>query len=179
MSEAGNSQQTQAAKPPELDKPFVGGKVTRVERNALGRLLAHVEGQSEPVEDVRVARCFPWSLPDQYVSIRNKDGKEIWLLKSLEELDEPSRQIVHEELRDKFFNPRIRRVVEFKHEFDVTSIKVETDRGPVTFQVRSRDDVRVLSPTRALFRDADGNTYELVDLSALDQASRKYLGDYL
>ena len=73
---------------------------------------------------------------------------------------------------------QIRRIVDYKDEFGVTSIEAETDRGTVTFQVRTRDDVRVLSPTRALFRDADGNTYELADLSALDQSSQKYLQDY-
>jgi hypothetical protein len=48
----------------------------------------------------------------------------------------------------------------------------------VTFQVRSRDDVRVLSSTRALFRDADGNTYELADLNALDAAGQKWMQNY-
>ena len=60
----------------------------------------------------------------------------------------------------------------------MTSITAETDRGRVIFQVRTRDDVRVLSATRLLFRDADGNTYEVADSSALDAASRKFLQDY-
>ena len=160
------------------DAAPVSGRIERVERDTAGRLVVHVEGRDEPLVDARVARCFPWSIPDSYVSIRDKDGKEIALLKSLEELNGDSRKIVEQELRDKVFNPMIRRVIEFKTEFGVTSITAETDRGEVTFQIRTRDDVRVLSPTRALFRDVDGNTYELADLYALDPASRKHLYHY-
>ena len=87
--------------------------------------------------DARVARCFPWSVPQAYVSIRNKEGKEVVLLKTLDELDEASRAIVQQELHDKVFNPKITRIVEHKSEFGVTSITAETDRGPVIFQIRT------------------------------------------
>ena len=76
------------------------------------------------------------------------------------------------------FNPKITRIVDFHHEFGVTSITALTDRGKVTFQIKSRDDVRVLSPTRAFFRDVDGNTYELPDRSKLDSTSKRYLQRY-
>ena len=60
----------------------------------------------------------------------------------------------------------------------MTEITAETDRGKVTFQIRSRDDVRMLSGTRALFKDVDGNTYEIPDLTALDRTSQHYLSQY-
>ena len=150
----------------------------RLERKPNGDLVAHIPGQDEPVEDARVARCFPWSVPECYVSIRSKEGKEIAMVRDLGQLDEPTRQIVLEELADKVFNPRILKVTSFKREFDVTRITAQTDRGEVTFQIRTRDDVRVLSQTRALFRDVDGNTYEVADLHQLDPASQKHLGDF-
>jgi hypothetical protein len=150
----------------------------KVVRNRAGQLEAYVDGRDGPVVDVRVARCFPWSLPGSYVSIRDKEGKELVLLKTLEELDPSSREIVQEELRGKVFNPKIRRIKSHKSEFDVISITAETDRGEVTFQIRSRDDVRLLSDRRALFRDADGDTYELADLHELDPVSRRRLREY-
>jgi hypothetical protein len=154
------------------------GIIEKVWRNEAGQLVARVKGREAPVTDARVARCFPWSLPDRYIAIRDKDGKEIALLETLGELDPASRAAVEQEFREKVFNPVITRVVDHKSEFGVISITVETSRGRVTFQIRSRDDVRVLSPTRALFRDADGNTYELADLNALDPPSCKILADY-
>jgi hypothetical protein len=147
-------------------------------RNALGQIVAHLDGREEPVVDVRVARCFPWTLPDTYISLRDGHGKELALLKTLDGLDPASRQLVEQELREKAFSPRIQAVLDYKDEFGVVSISARTDRGDVTFQIRSRDDIRLLSPTRALFRDADGNTYELPDLAALDAASRRYLEGY-
>ena len=146
--------------------------------NEAGQLVVQMDGKDAPVVDARVARCFPWSLPGVYVSIRDKEGKELALLRTLEELDPASRQIVQQELAGKVFDPKIRRIVNYKNEFGVISITAQTDRGEVTFQIRSRDDVRLLSNSRALFRDADGNTYELTDLNALDHASRKWLEEY-
>jgi hypothetical protein len=151
--------------------------VRSLARNALGQIVAHLDGR-EAVVDVRVARCFPWTLPDTYISLRDALGKELALLKTLDGLDAASRQLVEQELREKAFSPRIQAVMDYKDEFGVVSISARTDRGDVTFQIRSRDDIRLLSPTRALFRDADGNTYELPDLAALDAASRRYLEEY-
>ena len=155
-----------------------GGQGVRVERNEAGLLVVHIPGRDEPVTDARVARCFPWSSPEINISIRDSEGKEVVMLKTLEELDPDSRRVVEEELSVRVFNPKIRRVVKIKHEFEVTSVAAVTDRGEVTFQIRSRDDVRVLSPTRALFRDVDGNTYEVADLTALDPVSRKHIEQY-
>ena len=150
-------------------------RIERVERSGTGELVVHLAGRDEPYEDARVARCFPWTLPDTYISVRDKDGKEIALLQTLDELpDGDSRELIEGELREMIFNPKIRRVLEWKHEFDVTRIRCETDRGEVAFQIRSREDVRILSPIRALLRDVDGSTYELADLSQLDPASRKH-----
>ena len=78
------------------------------------------------------ARCFPWSVPDAYVSIRNKEGKEVVLLKTLDDLDETSQAIVRQELHDKVFNPMILRIIQHNSEFGITSITADTDRGQVT-----------------------------------------------
>ena len=143
--------------------------------NEKGRLVVKLTGRDEPVEDARVARCFPWTSPDEYVSIRDAKGNELLLLRSLDEVPPAVREVLTGQLSKAAFTPRIRRVQSVKREFGVTNIAAETDRGETTFQIRSRDDVRMLGPGRALFRDADGVTYELPDFDALDPASRKHL----
>ncbi|MDD4888651.1 MAG: DUF1854 domain-containing protein [Phycisphaerae bacterium] len=165
------------ASPPTPSSPPTG-RVEEITRNAAGQIEVRLQGAEAPVVDVCVARSFPWSLPDAYISLRTKDGKEIALLETLDELDEPSRNVLRRELADKVFNPRIVRVLAHRDEFGVTSITAETDRGLVTFQIRTRDDVRLLSRTRALFRDADGNVYEVPDIAALDSRSRRFLQEY-
>jgi len=150
----------------------------RLERNAKGQLVAHMADRDKPVENVRVARCFPWSREGEYVSVCDADGKELVLLASLEGVEGPTRDLIEQELRDKFFVPKILRISDYKAEFDVVSISAETDRGEVTFQIHRRDDVRILSPGRALFRDVDGNVYEVPDFSSLDRASQKHIEQY-
>ena len=160
--------------------------IEKVSRDALGNLQVRVKGRADLVANARVSRCFPWSLPDTYISIRDGDGKEITMLHSLAELDNNSRAVVEEELRDKVFNPVILRVVghkrdfgaSSKRDFGVRSLTVETDRGEATFHLKSRDDVRILSPVRALFRDPDGNVYEVPNLAALDEHSREVMEEY-
>lgn len=154
-------------------------RVVRLERNALGQLVVHLDGSAAPVVDAVAARCFPWSLPGAYVSFRTREGKEVALVKSPDTLDAASRALLESELRDKVFAPRITRIVEHSREFGITSITAETDRGRVTFQIRSRDDIRMLSLTRLAFRDADGITYEVADLTTLDARSRAVVEDYL
>jgi len=161
----------------DSDEP-IRGTVTRVERDGAGRLVVYVAEREAPHVGAKVARCFPWSQADRYLCILNKDDREIVTFETLDELPEASRQVVREELHDKVFSPQIRRVVQYRHKFDVTSITADTDRGRVSFQIRSRDDVRLLGPGRALFRDVDGNTYEVSDLDSLDPASRKHLQQY-
>ena len=153
-------------------------ELIRIERDGRGELAAYLRGRKEPEKNVKIARCFPWSVQEGYISIRNKDGKEIVLLKGLDGLEPETREIIERELRDKVFVPKIQRVTKHTAEFDVIYITAETDRGEVTFQIRSRDDVRQLSATRAIFRDVDGNAYEVADVTALDHISRKHLDQY-
>lgn len=150
----------------------------RLERNTRGEVLAYVDGGDKPLEDVRVARCFPWSLQQEFISIRDKDGKEIALLEGLAGLDEQTRSLIDQELREKFFVPKIRRILRHSAEFGVTTITAQTDRGKVDFQFRDRDDVRMLSNRRLIFRDVDGNVYEIEDFGELDRASQKHVEHY-
>jgi len=153
-------------------------RVIRIERGAAGQVVAHLAGVDEPAVDVKLVRYFPWSMPDAYVSIRTAEGKELAVLTDLGTLDPASREVVESELHNKAFNPKILRILKYSHEFGITSIKAETDRGEVIFQFRGRHSIRLLSPTRALFRDVDNNTYELPDFNSLDATSQRYLQRY-
>lgn len=156
----------------------LAARVTRLERNASGQLVVHLAGGETPVTDVKLTRYFPWSMPDAYVSVRTDQGREIAVLTDLDDLDPDSRETLESELRDKVFNPKLLRILEYRHEFGISYVKAETDRGEVTFQFRGRHDIRLLSPTRALIRDVDSNTYELPDFNRLDPSSRRCLQRY-
>jgi hypothetical protein len=145
-------------------------------RNGRGEIDAQIDGRKVP--NVKVVRCFPWSMQDRYVSIRDKDGKEAALLENVELCEASSRAVIEQELRDRCFVPKILRIKSHQSEFDVVTISAQTDRGEVSFQIRSRDDVRTLSSTRAIFRDVDGNIYEVEDITQLDRSSQRHLERY-
>ena len=159
--------------------PIEAARLAEITRNATGQLVLSATGLQVPIEAIRIRKCFPWSLPGQYISITDKDGKEIVLLKSLDGLPAALRQVIADELHLALFDPRVHRILDQKNELGVLSLTAETDRGQVTFQVRTRDDVRFISPTKMLLRDADGNTYEIPDLDALDPTSKRCLYEYM
>ena len=127
----------------------------------------------EDVRDVRVRRAFPWSNPDQFISLRNADGKELMLIESLTGLSEPVRQQIEQTLTGAVFIPRITRVDEVDVRFGHQQWKVQTDRGPTEFRVQEREDIRFLQDGRFSLKDADGNVYELPPLTELDEHSRR------
>ena len=67
--------------------------------------------------------------------------------------------------------PKITKIHELEGEFGVTRWVVETNRGPVTFGMRTRYDVVSLENGRVLIKDADGNRYEIENYHRLDPTS--------
>ena len=53
--------------------------------------------------------------------------------------------------------------------------EVETDRGYRVFDIRDREDLRLIGGTRVLLQDADGNRFEIEDIGELDDRSRRLL----
>ena len=140
-----------------------------------GRLMMRRSPASEPIVAV-ARRAFPWSRPDELVSLRSKDGVELVLLATLgPPLSADARAVVLRALDAATFIPRITRVdlVDLQHGYQLWD--VQTEAGPAHLRVQEREDVRFLSDTRFSVKDANGNVYEIADLAALDDHSRREL----
>ena len=136
-----------------------------------GQLTLKRAGQDD-VSDVRPRRAFPWSMPEQFISIRSSDGKELVLVERLSNLPRAQREIISRWLESHSFIPRITRVFKVDVRFGYQQWTVETDRGPAEFRVQEREDIRFLHDGRFSVKDANGNVYELMSLEKLDDASR-------
>jgi hypothetical protein len=132
---------------------------------------------AEDVKDVRIRRAFPWSSRDRHISIRGADGKELVLIESLTGLKPELAELIGRWLDSYSFIPVITRIHSVDLRFGYQQWKVETDRGPAEFRVQEREDIRFLPDGRFSVKDADGNVYELPDLSGLDEASRRALDE--
>ena len=58
-------------------------------------------------------------------------------------------------------------------------VKVETDRGPTRFVLKSEDDVRRIGDHEILILDAHGTRYHIPDPSAVDVKSRRIVEWYV
>ncbi|NLJ73911.1 MAG: DUF1854 domain-containing protein [Firmicutes bacterium] len=125
---------------------------------------------------VDVYLSFPFSYPEQFISIRDEEGEEIGLIYDLSELDSVSREAVQQELKWRYFTPKIERITSYKEEFGHTYWGVITERGRENFVTRGRDQaIRIVSETRILIIDVSGNRFEIPDLRKLDARSRQYV----
>ena len=66
-----------------------------LKRGSDGQLWAR---QGETARAVRVTRCFPWSEPSRYLSLRDGDDEEVALIRDLAELGSDSRHALAESL---------------------------------------------------------------------------------
>lgn len=145
----------------------------RLERRIDGQLWA-VKGGYE-TRAVSVQRCFPWSEPARFVSLRDKHDNEVALVREPSSLDSASREVLEQALAEAGFVLRVLKVVEVDEEIEIRTWKVETEQGPRTFQTKLDDWPRDLPGGGLLIRDVAGDLYHVADREGLDEKSKKLL----
>ena len=125
-------------------------------------------------------RAFPFELPDQFVSVQDKEGKEYGIIKDLADLEAESIENVKIALARKYFTPIITKIHSLKERFGYSYWTVDTDKGKMNFTLQDtfRSIARV-SEVRLVITDIDGNRYYILDAEALDPASYKKIELYL
>ena len=132
-------------------------------------------------EDLEPRRLFPFNNPNMYITLLNKDEREVGFVRDLAELDDASVKALKACFAEYYMIPKITRVVLCEEKFGSIKWEVETDRGPVKFRIRSRhSDIKKLYGTnRIIVRDTNDNRYEIPDYTALDKHSIAMLFSYL
>lgn len=125
------------------------------------------------IVDCIVRRSFPLSKPTEFLSIQEGDGKEIGVLRSLDELDNESRKLIEHELDRRYFTPEILQLRALKQEGGMWTFDVVTSRGATQFYVRNwRDSSHEVSPGRFVIQSVDGQRFEVPNFDALDTRSQ-------
>ena len=138
-----------------------------------GFLALTADGTEYP--RVGISRAFPLTYPTKYLSVRDKDGKEIGIIEDLGVFSTATRDLVMMELERRYFTPSIHSIRELKEEFGYTYWEVDTDRGIRRFTSRGTESVIDLKGGRIMILDVDGNRYDIPDLEKLDPKSAKLL----
>ena len=132
-------------------------------------------------EDLEPRRLFPFTNPDMYITLLNKDEREVGFVRDLKELDGESVKALEACFAEYYMIPRITKVISCEEKFGSIKWEVETDRGPVKFRIRSRhsDIKKLYGSNRVIVRDSNDNRYEIPDYTALDAHSIRMLFSYL
>ncbi len=148
-----------------LDAPNV-----KIARNSFEELTVELpDGTSHA--NVEAVRSFPLTDSNKYITLLDSEGGEIGIIQDIKHLPRESAETLVSELQKRYFMPKITKIHELEGEFGVTRWVVETNRGPVTFGMRTRYDVVSLENGRVLIKDADGNRYEIENYHHLDPES--------
>ena len=141
-------------------------------RRADGQLWAEMNGVRRAV---RVHRCFPWSEPGHFLSLRDADNEEFALVTSPDHLDEPSRLALEAALVEAGFVLEVMRITDVDEEVEIRTWKVETRQGARTFQTRLDDWPAEVPGGGIVIRDVAGDLYHVASPEDLDARSRTWL----
>jgi hypothetical protein len=141
-------------------------------RGADGRLYA---GEGDAARPVVVRRCFPWSEPARYISLRDDRHREVALVRDPLELTTASRLALLEAMAEAGFLFEVTRVLAIEEEVEIRHWQVETRQGPRSFQIRLDDWPRPLPGSGFLIRDVAGDLYRLPQPDTMDGRSRELL----
>lgn len=150
-----------------------------LDHDAWGRLVVRWSDGRELV-GAEVARAFPISASDEFVSICDAEGHEVACIEDPGALPPDVRAALREELARREFVPIVVRIEKVFADTDPSQWEIVTDRGPTTFLMEDSDsDVRRLGPDRILLVDTHGIRYLIPDTRRLDAVSRRILDRYL
>ena len=132
-------------------------------------------------ENLEPRRLFPFSNSSMYITLLDKNEREVGFIRDLKELDEVSRKAVEACFSEYYMIPQITRLVESSEKFGSLKWTVETDHGKISFRINNRhNDIKLLhGTTRVLVRDSNDNRYEIPDYTVLDSHSQRLLFAYL
>lgn len=144
-------------------------------------ILLRVEMYDGRVFDrLEARRLFPLTGLWRYITLLDEDGKEVAIIRDVENLLPESREVIHRVLEEYYLIPRITRIRDVDEKYGQLKFEVETDHGNYMFDIRNQhSDIKLLYDRRILIKDASDNRYEIPDLSKLDKASIRMLNPYL
>ncbi len=116
-------------------------------------LLLFADGEELCID--HIVRCFPFSTPDQWISLRDRDGTELGLLPTLDGLNTQSRALVEEHLKDRYDIPKIQTIRNIESSKEGGTVwDIDTDAGPMSFTIRGDQNLNLNAFPEIVFTDA-------------------------
>lgn len=128
---------------------------------------------------VRPVRCFPWSSPNELVSLRDEHDREALLVEHLADLDPASARALGSALLGTGFVLDVCRVDSIVEDYEMRIWHTETRQGKRTFQTKLDEWPWAAPDGSHLVRDLAGDLFRLPALDTLDETSRRRLWAYV
>lgn len=141
------------------------------------KIEALIHGETTFVD--RLARAFPHSNPDQFVSLMDELGHEIGIIENPKKLDNASRNLLEAELKAIYFVPTISAITSVVSKGTGSQWTVDTDDGEYTFRILGRDALKGNEPPTVEITDENGKRYKIDNYWDLDAESRDLTSDLL
>ncbi|MFA4029067.1 MAG: hypothetical protein GDYSWBUE_001665 [Candidatus Fervidibacterota bacterium] len=163
---------------PDLEIRWLDECEVQVERDENNELWLICDGQRMKIG--RLVRLLPLTDKSHYISVLDTDGREIGIIRDLQNIEPASRAILWEELERIYMMPKIKRVRRIRHEKASGGMvwEVETDIGAMELHIPNTDNIYKARYPRIFIIDEDGRRYEIPNCDALDSRSRRLLARY-
>lgn len=165
------TQESREARPAQSEQKF------RLRMQPDGRLWLKARGTAEVAVTVR--RCFPWSQPLAWLSLRDDSGAEVELVESAAHLDPESRAELVKALEEASFVFVIEAILSVKEEFELRQWRVRTTQGERLLQTRMMSWPRELVDGSLLIQDVANDLYLVPEIGRLDANSQKLLWAFM
>mgnify|MGYP003308729162 CR=1 FL=1 len=131
---------------------------------------------------VNIICAFPFTAPEEYLSVRTADDKqeELGIIENINIFDSETVSLIKAQLEIRYFMPEILKVYSVKEEYGHTYWSVLTNKGKHKFTSPSGSSGSVIrKDNRVIIKDSDQNRYEIKDLTKLTPKEIKKLDLYL
>ena len=136
-------------------------------------LLLIANGEEQIVD--RAVRCFPFTTPDLWISLRDETGAELGLLPALNGLNAGARTSLEAHLKARYDIPIVQSIRAIETGKQGGAVwRVITEEGPASFTMRGDQSLSLNAFPEVIFTDAiTRKRYKIPDFTKLDRASQK------
>lgn len=135
--------------------------------------------QSGKATQVKIKQCFPWSEPNEFLSLRDEKENEVFLIEKLEDLDVVTRLTIEEYLKTAEFVMKVEKVLHIEEDVELREYTVLTEQGKRIFHTKLEDWPEFLPDGSILIEDLAGDIFKIENLEYLDPISQKNLSPYV
>jgi len=133
---------------------------------------------------ISLRRALPINNPDEYISVADKNNKEIGLLRKISDFSQDQQLIIKSELNKRYYSPNILEIISVKDKLGYVYFELLIDNGSsgIIKNCAVKDvskNIRMLDEENLAIFDTEGNRYIIKSLSGLDRKSVKKLEPYL